>query len=904
MVILYVYIIGLISESDTVYKLDSVYRNYYLFTADSSFPIRDSVYVPIGEADNRQTTSELKISGVKDFAFDIDQGFDQGLKLYVNGEIEGVKIKGALSDQGADTPTRRISEIEKMRLELWTKNFYGGLGDLSLVLPFNINDEIEGVRLGLIDKSSSVNVSYALSRGQYQRIEFDGDEGKQGPYLIAGPVIYGSERIFIADLTKKSRALNIGEDYSIDYEQGIINFTNRNIITNNTHIVIEYQRAIQDYFNIYQEMDAQFLTSGFRLNSIFHRTYDDKDSPLHFQLTSSEIESLRVCGDSSNVIHTYADTSASGNYIFTNGHFVYVGEGLGNYVVTFFYVGENNGSYVYDPTIKGFVYRGENQGNYTPEKLVPLPHDNQFYAVGLKHDIGVSANMYASSVDKNRFSPFDDSDNLARGYELNFDNNIGKLSVHGKYINYESAFHQPRGREDIDYSSEWNTADRLEELAQIATGIAFSENFSSEIGYGILNREHKRRHLMLKPLCFYLGYENIDTLNKYLVGFRKKIGRTSLYSQYLNQDMNHFTEYMLAYEFKQNLSVSLSGNYERTVSGRAILTRFDYVTRPISLSAGHRLFGDTTLIFGNGRLNIGYRGGSISGEVEQSQKYAQKRDEVFIKVKEGTGNYTYDPVTRTYIQKANGDYIRQVILLPDFQRVISRRYSLEPSFSRGILDLRARLFYLDEENLMNRRDEIDLKLEKDDKHFEINYWDVLSKDARYALEHVVQYQYSYSLSPGYKKFYGHYAKDYQNEKLGEFLKEERSDYRVSVDLEIIEVPQVKPYAGYKFSKITTEFFPELNIVLHTPSIGLLLGKPIKHEGRIELNGELVYRKYNMNEIPYFFSANEPPGLTKILTFSSALGISNSTVLSLIYRVQLPPSEKPIHNLRFQTRIKF
>jgi len=303
-------------------------------------------------------------------------------------------------------------------------------------------------------------------------------------------------------------------------------------------------------------------------------------------------------------------------------------------------------------------------------------------------------------------------------------------------------------------------------------------------------------------------------------------------------------------------------------------------------------------------LNIYHRGFGLQGEVEQSQRYTQKKDEVYIKVPEGTGNYVYDPITRTYIPKSNGDYIKQIILLQDFQRVVSRRYSLEPVFSRGILDLRGRLFYLDEKNFFDRKEEFNITLERDDKHLEINFQDGLSKDARYALEPISQYQYYFSFNPGYRKFYNYYSINYSNEKWGVFLKEERSDYSVAMDLEVIEQPQVKPYTGYKYSKIFSEFFPDLILTLQTPSIGLILGKPIKNQGRIELDGELLYHKYNIEDVPYLFSANEPPGLTKIFTLSGSLGIGNNTIFSLIYRIQLSPEEKPIHNLKLQARIKF
>ncbi|MGQ9701535.1 MAG: hypothetical protein ACUVQT_03660 [bacterium] len=895
--------ISLISDSDTIFKIDSIYCNYQPVEVDTDIMIGDFFFVP---SENAVDTNgnQLKISGVKEFAFDIDQGFDQGLKLYITGEMEGVQVKGALSDQGSALPTRRISEIEKIRLELWTKNFYGGIGDLSLALPFGITDEIEGVRLGLSDQADNINFSYALHRGQYQRVEFDGDEGKQGPYFINGPVVYGSERVYLSDLINPPRLLKIDDDYNFDYEQGILNFTNKNIITRNSHIIIEFQKVTEDYLNVYQEADARYSVGGFSISGIFHRTYDDNNNPLSFCLTQSEIESLKISGDSSNVRHIYADTSSAGNYNLVDNYFVYAGEGNGNYLVTFFYMGEGKGDYIYDPQIKGFVYQGPNRGNYTPEKLLPLPKDEQFYGIGVTHKSGLTVQTFGSVVDRNRFSPFDDDDNIAKGYEINIDKKLNILSFTGEYINYDKGLYQPRGREGLDYSYEWNTADTLKELAQVKTNITPLTDLDIELGYGLLNRRYRRRTIFLKPLFLYLGYENVDTLDRFIAGFKKQFNKISCYLQYLNQEMNHFTDYRVFYNFTQEHAIGLSGNYERNNQGRIILTRLDFITKPLLFSGGHRLFYDTTLIFGNICLNINYRSFGLQGEAEQSQKYAQKRDEVYIKVPEGTGNYVYDPVTKTYIPKMNGNYIRQIILLQDFQRVTSQRYSLEPRFSRGILDFKGRFFYLDERNFFNRKEALNMTIKKDEQYLEVNFQEERSKDSRYALEPITQYQYQFFINPGYKKFYNYYGIDYKNERWGLLLKEERIDYSVAMDLEILEQPQVKPYAGYKYSKCFSEFFPALELVLQTPHAGLVLGRPIKNQGRVEMDGELLYHRYNILDVPYFFSANEPPGLTKIFTLNGSLGISNNTIFSLVYRIQWSPDDKPMQSLKFQARIRF
>jgi hypothetical protein len=335
-----------------------------------------------------------------------------------------------------------------------------------------------------------------------------------------------------------------------------------------------------------------------------------------------------------------------------------------------------------------------------------------------------------------------------------------------------------------------------------------------------------------------------------------------------------------------------------------MLTKFDLLIRQLNLSTGFRLFNDTTLIFVNANSNFYYKGFGLNFQLEQSQKYAQKKDEVYIHVTPGTGNYVYDPITGVYIPKENGDYIKQTVLLKEFQRVLSKNYFIESSFTYGLFDLRGRFFYLDEEQFIERKQEANFNITNNDAHFEIILQEEFSKDKRYALEPIEMHQYHFSFNPEYKNFYNYNIIDYSREFWGGFLKLKRDDYGSSVALQVIEQPQVKPILSYKYSRLFSDFYPDLILILQTPSAGLTLSSAIRGQGRIELTGELIYRKYNVEDIPYLYSANEPPGFSEVINFTSSLGIGNNTIFSFIYRIQLFAEGEPIQNLRFQTRIKF
>lgn len=905
MVLLYIFIVSQTSEDNSdFFDLDSVYYKYQFVQDDTS--LYDSLFMPVSIKPIEQKEEGLRISGVKDFSFDMNQGFNQGLKVDITGEVENVRIEGNLSDKAAPSSTIQISEIEKMSFNVFTKNFYGGIGNLTLYLPFGIQDEIQGGRIGIHNegKDNHMAVSYAINRGSHKRMRFNGEEGKQSPYFLAGNVIAGSERVYLAQGIDIPVLLNRDEDYNIDYMNGTISFTNKNIITNHSRIEVEYQQALEDYPNIYTESDGNVKIGSFIVTGMYRRKYDEKENPLTFSMTPAEKESLRAAGDSSTVLHTYADTSSEGNYIIQDDHFVYVGEGNGDYNVTFFYVGENNGEYIYDPNIKAFSYEGTELGNYSPTKFIPLPEKDEFYGIGINVFESIGLNIYGSNLDKNTFSPIDNYDNFNKGYSVVLNKKFKFLSVNGEYVSYDEKFVMPQGKENIDYEYQWNTTEPLKEMGIVALGITPTEFLQIDLGYGILNREHKRKSLKLRPFFFYFGYEGVDSIDKYFAGLKRKQGKFLLNAQYENCENSHLFNYSTRYSITKSADVGITGSYDRDTTNRGITTILDISTYPFSLSLGHRLYNDTTFLFGDAMLNIQYKGIVLLGNLQQSQRYSQKRDEAYIKVDEGKGHYVYDPVTGTYIEKEGGDYIKKVFLLQDFERVITQSYSIEAGYTKSIFDLRGKFNYVNEKDFTSNTNDFLFAINNDIYDFEFNIRQDIVDDARYALYKSSSRERLFSFIPSYQNLSGRAEITERIEKYGEIERERRNSYKGEVAYSIILEPLVRPKIGYTYVKMFSEYFEDLVIRLRSPNTSLLIGIPIKNKGRIEITGELVYRIYNIEEVPYFFSATEPSGLTKTLRLMASAGFGFNTVLSLIYQIEFPPEEEFKHNLRFQTRIRF
>ncbi|UCD20335.1 MAG: hypothetical protein JSU64_04135 [candidate division WOR-3 bacterium] len=901
--LLYISLIVTISES-AAFDLDSAYYTYEPLPFDTVAPVTEE---PRALDTIGSEPGKLRISGAKDFSFDVKQGFDQGLNVDITGEVEGVGIEGNLSDKATPSSTVRISEVERVSLRAFTKNFSGGIGNLTLDLPFGIRDEIQGGEIGIhtADRKSGVNAAYATNRGTYTRTQFPGEEGKQSPYFLEGPVIAGSERVYLTQGIARPVVLNRETDYNIDYESGIISFTNNNIITTRTRIEVEYQRAIEDYLNTYRQANGILNAGPIKIRGLYRISSDERNNPLTFTLNPAERESLSMAGDSASVLHTYADTSSEGNYVLEDDHFVYVGQGNGTHNVNFFYVGEGNGDYIYDPMLSAFSYQGAGFGNYTPTKTIPLPRREEFYGLSTEFYKTLTLFVYGSRVDRNTFSSIDDQDNSGLGYRALLDRSIGFASIKCDYIKYEDEFISPSGREEVDYRHIWNTTEPMDELADFSIGLAPTDYFRLNVGYGFLNRQYRRRSLTIEPFFFLLGFEGIDSLTRYFAGFTKNWTRLTLAGRYEKYGEVHMVNYRTQYMFGKTTSIGLNGSYDKDSLSTGVMNTLRFSTTPLTLTIGHRSVNDTNFYFGNAAIRYTRKGLSLFGDLQQTQRYSQRRDDAYIKVDEGQGDYVYDPVTGTYIRKENGDYIRKIFLLPDFIRVITRNYGFEIGYATTSFDANGRFYYVDERDFRSHTEDFSLNVNSAGYDVTMNLRQNIQDDARYALGMNSIVERSAALVPSIDAFAGRIEIRNATETVGEYEKERRSTYRAEISYDVLRQPIVRPKAGYAYSMMRSQYFAELDVRQHAPKTGILVSVPFKRiRGKIEATADFTYRIYNIEEIPFFFTANEARGLTTILGANTSFGVGANTVFNLIYRVEFRKNERPNQNFRLQSRIRF
>ncbi len=845
------------------------------------------------------------IRGVKDFTYDLQDGFDQGLQMSVRGTVAGTEIEGVLSDQSVSGPTARIADMEKVRLTAASRNFEGGLGMLSLELPFGITDEIEGGMAAVHDSEgvNRIHGAYAVSRGTFRRIEFQGEEGKQSPYFVPGRILPGSERVFCSQGMLAPALLIRDFDYTVNYEQSIISFTNRNLITARTRLIVEYQDAMQDWASVYQEADARSRLAGNGIQAMIRRTYDDRAEPLGFNLSPDELESLVVVGDSARVRHVYADTAANGAYRIENGHFVYYGPGRGTHRVSFFYAGENGGEYVYDPTQKGFVYTGPNAGNYTPARRLALPADQQFYAVEISAVPGLSATYLGSRYDRNTFSLVNDEDNQARGWRLGWKQKISFVSGGVRYLKYDPDLNLPFAREDLDYHYAWNTTDPFNEEGRLEIRAALPSDLSVKADYGILNRRRQRWSAEIQRGSLAGGYRRVDTLDAWFLAGQQTWRRLRADLRYENREQTHYTTYDFRWPASASWHIGFRGDYERR-DDYGLTTCFDFYSAPVEISLGRRQYQDSTYQFGDAAVRLSGKGINLTANLRQSQTYLQKRDEYYEPVPNGTGDYVYDSLTGSYRPKTGGDYVKRIILLEDFQRVTSHEYGGDLSYHRNRLATRGRFSALSQKGLQQFNEDFIGSWTDDEWAVEIAGTQNRYRDERYLLNASDRRERRVELRPRYQRSYGGLQVQQQREQWGEIQQETRTDYVIRIGTEAGRKLSFRPEAGYSYVLLASAYFPGLDLRLQIPRAGLTIGYPFFQRGRTEVGTEFVYRRFSRPDVPYFFAAGEPPGLTKILTVTAGFSVSSATIFNLTYRLEMPPQNTLLHSFKLSTRIIF
>ena len=378
---------------------------------------------------------KLLISGAKTFAltFSDDEAFDLKQSLYVNlnGELSrNVNIAAQLSDsQSKLTPegdSKELSSLDRVFIRVFGRQYELAMGDLDWKFEgtryINYQTSIEGLNAWYSDRHY-LQAGYTATGGKSASQTIAIIDGKQGPYYLNPTgfqstflIIAGSEKIY-----RNGNLLERGTDYYIDYSEGSVMF--RTLVVSSDLVNAFFQYS-DDYYNqsTYFNSSRLQILPGLALSHHFIHQADAKDSPLLYDFTPADLDSLRNAGDRIVWGAGVAEVAAGqGAYIrkFTNEGIAYYEyaptDSTASYNVTFSYVGSGNGDYEEFSSGK-FRYVGSGLGAWLPQKrLIPavkrsnadlaLKYENRGFELGVE-------GIYTAN-DKNTFSKNDDSDNAS-----------------------------------------------------------------------------------------------------------------------------------------------------------------------------------------------------------------------------------------------------------------------------------------------------------------------------------------------------------------------------------------------------------------------------------------------------------------------------------------------------------
>ncbi len=427
------------------------------------------------------------------------------LDLQITGKLnDKVSIRASIQD--ANIPTQQggysqsLDEFDQIFIELYSDNWNIRAGDVDLE---NNNSyfgrfikKVQGISLGgrlqhTEDSQTTAFAAGALVRGVFQRSQFTGQEGNQGPYKLVGPngelfilIVSGSERVYVNGLL-----LERGEnaDYVIDYNAGEIKFNSTYPITSNMRITVEYQFTDRNYTRFIGYGGGNYTSEKLDLGVYVYSENDAKNQPLQQNLSEEQVAILQAAGDdmdamvapsavedtfSENKLLYKKDIAINGDeiFVFSNDpedelfsvRFSLVGDNLGNYIISD--QGAISRIFEYTPPIGGVP-----QGNYEP--IIQLNAPTKLQVGGLNgryrptEKTTLNFEVAGSQNDLNLFSDLDDENNDGFAGRLDARQNLFttadtlKVDAIGSldYINKD--FRTIERLYNIEFNRDWNLID-------------------------------------------------------------------------------------------------------------------------------------------------------------------------------------------------------------------------------------------------------------------------------------------------------------------------------------------------------------------------------------------------------------------------------------------------------------
>gem|GEM_PF-7093276 len=354
----------------------------------------------------------------------------------------------------------------------------------------------------------------AISGGEFTTNAFQGTEGKQGPYLLADRsgqtgivVIAGSENVHL-----DGRLLQKGNrgDYIINYNEGSVTFTDRNIITVYSRIEVEFEYASADYKKSFLATKGSVDVGDRSVVRGFMMRENDLDSdPLGGRFSESDLSMLASSDGMGEIMLPGGRQvgEGEGEYILVDPgseseHYDYVGPGKGDHQVGFTNVGPGKGDYILDTGTSHFLYVEEYNGDYIAARKVRPPSKRVTGGASFRMEeagaFALAGEGFFSSADRNTLAPGSGrQDAVAVDIGGSLDKKelqIGSrelglysLSVGERYLG--RGFDMPARLYTADFRQRWgvdsNRGDSGENITTTGFGYRYPDfvNVSTELGF-------------------------------------------------------------------------------------------------------------------------------------------------------------------------------------------------------------------------------------------------------------------------------------------------------------------------------------------------------------------------------------------------------------------------------------